>query len=1512
MTALLWKVLVTIAFVLMIYTLAIRLVVELLPQYRAEVERWVTATLDVPVTIDSISTQWDWLRPSLTLHNIKINSDSIEVAPELGQFRIQLNILASLLALEPKLGHFDLTGLKFVVEKKQEKTRLVGLPAETRGKIANHEVVTAQIWQVINSLLDQKSINIKNYYVAYLSEGELLTIKGDELLLAKHQERYSFSTVLSLTREETLRLSLVADINTDARQLSELEGELYIALEQGDLGKWLPKMAVGRIALSELQSSSRLWVSMKEGELNRIELDLATKNLVLENTDTQQTQTFDQISGKIVLYRNNHQSVHLEKNDGKPSGIETVETPSGLKMSAASPIAIPMATLKDRKRVDVRWDVNVRDLRMTHQGVEYPAIDSHGYFFERSRNASFWLSQIPLEPIGLMNDFLQLDPDGDFGGDSSDKSEQQLHLLGRIKNVSLTRNNKQFSAVGDLEEVGLKLTQVGHAHSDKKPISLKSKQQKNQQKASRQSPKGTQTLIENKKVPASIPDDILFSVTGINGQVHVDNDKGAMILNAKNMILELPKLYDWPLKISQLSGPVMLERTQQGIVLQTGNLIVENDDASGHLMFSLDLPLKNNHVSATKKEAVQQYDETEYEAQLHMMASLNQGNGDQTWTYLPKSLVPSLHQWLLDGDIKGQLRQGDFLFHGPLKFSPAEPHRRTFQMRFFVNAGQLTYHPDWPRLSELETEILITNGETHASVYQGKVGQSELQSGTVYFPKTALSEPSAVMVRAAAKADLKEALKVLTESPVRENLPESIQNSTGSGPVELSLDIDLPMIPGKKDWALMQQLDLKPKKVPFPTTLSLVADVKNSQFSLPSLDLTLKKVNGRLTYDSTRGLNSTGLSADLLGNTVGAHIQSAHHPVQDEWTEKQFLIPDMPKWKSTKMYITGDMSIEALRQWQDISWLYYADGVAPFNAELHFGYGGDALVGDHHLEVHTNLKGVEIDFPEPLKKLKAEPLHLFYRMSLGQKKPYMSLQFSDQLSIALAFSGAEEPSSLALAPDEISDVTASQMGDLERAKIHFGDGSAKLPNKPGILINGRLEEVVLEEWLDAFRSNHDSTANGGQSFIDQLRWLDLNIGQLDVFGILFPDFSGQLMRIEDHWNFAFQNKDVAALAKIPEPIVNGLLRGDISGDLVSNPWTKYTKPVTADIQYLYLPFKNRTDSESVRSGPATTADYFNPNYLPLMQVDIKRLFVDNEDWGVWKAWLKPVNNGVEITRLSGASHEVNFDLSGQWRLENQVKSVPPKDQRFPKEEGARIDESEATLLVPKLVTEFAPTISTHLVGRFEATNVADVLSSWGFTPSMTSRNGLMDVSLNWRGAPWDFEFGEMNGDLSLNIEDGELLDVDSATSSVRVIGLLNIHTLQRRLQLDFSDLFNKGLAYDHIRGAFTATKGVLSTPELKVEGPSAQFEIAGNTDLVNQKIDHTLSVTLPVSRNLVLPAAAAGGFPLAATAYLVERALGDQLDKLTTFKMKATGRWEDPKVTPINTNNSVTQFDDDE
>jgi uncharacterized protein YhdP len=118
------------------------------------------------------------------------------------------------------------------------------------------------------------------------------------------------------------------------------------------------------------------------------------------------------------------------------------------------------------------------------------------------------------------------------------------------------------------------------------------------------------------------------------------------------------------------------------------------------------------------------------------------------------------------------------------------------------------------------------------------------------------------------------------------------------------------------------------------------------------------------------------------------------------------------------------------------------------------------------------------------------------------------------------------------------------------------------------------------------------------------------------------------------------------------------------------------------------------------------------------------------------------------------------------------------------------------------------------------------------------------------------------------------------------------------LALDFSDLTDKGFAFDTIRGDFDLHDGSAFTDNVLVKGPAAEIGLIGRIGLKSKDYDQTAVVTGNVSSSLPLAAFAAG--PVVGGAVLLFTQVFKQpLKGLARGYYRITGNWDNPTVERI-------------
>lgn len=213
---------------------------------------------------------------------------------------------------------------------------------------------------------------------------------------------------------------------------------------------------------------------------------------------------------------------------------------------------------------------------------------------------------------------------------------------------------------------------------------------------------------------------------------------------------------------------------------------------------------------------------------------------------------------------------------------------------------------------------------------------------------------------------------------------------------------------------------------------------------------------------------------------------------------------------------------------------------------------------------------------------------------------------------------------------------------------------------------------------------------------------------------------------------------------------------------------------------------------------------------------------------------------------------------------------------------------------------------SDLVGKLHTPGLGALLGALGYTPQFEGAPADAELSLSWPGSLDTASLASLRGRIGLSVGQGRLLEVDPGVS--RVFGLLNFGALQRRLRLDFSDVFRKGLAFDRISGDFRLIDGNAYTRDLTINGPSGEIVITGRTGLVAHDLYQEVTVTPRFDATLPVAGALAGG-PITGIAVLVaQQVMKEKVDKFNRIRYEVTGSWDAPKVERLSGGGGLSQI----
>ncbi len=355
--------------------------------------------------------------------------------------------------------------------------------------------------------------------------------------------------------------------------------------------------------------------------------------------------------------------------------------------------------------------------------------------------------------------------------------------------------------------------------------------------------------------------------------------------------------------------------------------------------------------------------------------------------------------------------------------------------------------------------------------------------------------------------------------------------------------------------------------------------------------------------------------------------------------------------------------------------------------------------------------------------------------------------------------------------------------------------------------------------------------NGSDAAPVTLSRLVLQVDKLNVYGAPIKEARVNIKPYRGKgWLVSLDSKSLAGTLIVPQGYQ---LRGD--------------KPLVVKVKHLNW---QGTDSQGVSGLPS-------PTQFPVANVSLNNLVINGARYGSWQGQIRPLTQGVKVQHLKGHWRHATFDGTLTWQ-QQQKRQI------------------------------------SHYKGKVSSNDLEAVLKAWEMKPMIISDDVTADVNLAWVGSPLDINYLGLMGHVSVSIGQCRLPYMDKNNILMRLLGMLNTGSLARRLQLDFSDVYKKGLSCDSIKSHLVFDHHLLQVKKLHLKSPSADITLTGRTNLKTKTLDNKMSVVLPLSSNLYAgclagPAACAGIF-------VFERLFGDKLEKAAALEYHIGGTWDNPKI----------------
>lgn len=499
---------------------------------------------------------------------------------------------------------------------------------------------------------------------------------------------------------------------------------------------------------------------------------------------------------------------------------------------------------------------------------------------------------------------------------------------------------------------------------------------------------------------------------------------------------------------------------------------------------------------------------------------------------------------------------------------------------------------------------------------------------------------------------------------------------------------------------------------------------------------------------------------------------------------------------------------------------------------------------ERSLHVTTSLAGIDIALPQPLSKPYGRPFPSWLDIqwpSVGGSQIHVGLGSI----LRGVFMFEPDPD-----PDPDSDSTR-----LTHAAVMFGETDPVFSDTQIVNVGGRIERLDLGGWLRLITPD-----KSGKPLTYYLHTADLDIGTVEFIGLLFRDVSLNVSARGDRWHFAVAGPNLTGTIAMPMAIGS------------PDPWDLQFDRVALDDNSLAPTGDGATATTAPTAATAATtvndsaassdSAGANPRSVPAMRFSVDDFTWSKAHLGHVQATLSRHDDGISMDQLSITSPTFNIAAKGEWR---------GKDAGL-----------------------------GRLQGTLTSTDVEATLAQLGSADVISAKTGHVDFDLNWFGAPSADALSEAVGHVQVSAEKGQLLGVKPGAG--RVLGLASLTALPRRLALDFSDLTDKGLAFDSAHGDFELRGGNAYTDNVLIKGPAAEIGVIGRIGLKARDYDQSAVVTGSVGNSLPIAGIAgafAAGPVVGAAVLLFTQVFKQPLKGLARAYYHIGGSWENPSIERI-------------
>ena len=288
--------------------------------------------------------------------------------------------------------------------------------------------------------------------------------------------------------------------------------------------------------------------------------------------------------------------------------------------------------------------------------------------------------------------------------------------------------------------------------------------------------------------------------------------------------------------------------------------------------------------------------------------------------------------------------------------------------------------------------------------------------------------------------------------------------------------------------------------------------------------------------------------------------------------------------------------------------------------------------------------------------------------------------------------------------------------------------------------------------------------------------------------------------------------------------------------------------------------------EGTPQTPAPLKTPISPNAIPSLDLAIDDLSWTRAQLGTVKIKSKTSHDLMKLESLQINNPQGNSTIKGQWSA-----STPNNPEQ------------------------------SSIIVDMNIKDAGQIIAHWSNTKSVEGGAGKLNASLSWSGPLFSPAFDSLAGDISLDLAQGRLLEVN--TDGAKLLDVLSLQSLFRFATLDLKgslgNLATKGTPFNSINSNFGITRGIAETKQFTMILDQARVAMTGQINVPKETQDLRITIFPTIDATAGSLAAFVINPIIGLGAVLGQYLITNQINRTMQTDYLIQGSWENPEVIPL-------------